>query len=386
MHGISVTEVTRQNRTIATIATAVIGLVATAPAADAGAFPLDRPVKLTNLPATIALAGATGTLKLALEAIADQVRCPVIVVRVAPGADAEATALNVIGTDVGGVKTGMQALLAAEAQAGVRPRILGAPGLDNAAVKTQLALVAKKLRAMAYGRADGTTIAEVIEGRAAFTQRELMLIHPDFLAPVGVLGATGTSYAVARALGLRALIDQEMGWNKTLSNVPVTGVVGLTSDIGFDLQDPDSDAAQLNAAHVTTIVRINGALRFWGNRTCAADDSDFLFESATRTAQILADTMANGLIDYLDKPLTPSLARDIVEDINEKFRKLVRANFLLGARAYFDPDRNPTDDLKLGKLKISYVYTPTPPLEDLGLLQEISDEYLADFASLVAGA
>lgn len=386
MHGISVTEVTRQNRTIATIATAVIGLVATAPAADAGAFPLDRPVKLTNLPAAIALAGATGTLKLALEAIADQVRCPVIVVRVAPGADAEATALNVIGTDVGGVKTGMQALLAAEAQTGVRPRILGAPGLDNAAVKTQLALIAKKLRAMAYGRADGATIAEVIEGRAAFTQRELMLIHPDFLAPVGVLGATGTSYAVARALGLRALIDQEMGWNKTLSNVPVTGVVGLTSDIGFDLQDPDSDAAQLNAAHVTTIVRINGALRFWGNRTCAADDSDFLFESATRTAQILADTMANGLIDYLDKPLTPSLARDIVEDINEKFRKLVRANFLLGARAYFDPDRNPTGDLKLGKLKISYVYTPTPPLEDLGLLQEISDEYLADFASLVAGA
>lgn len=386
MHGISVTEVTRQNRTIATIATAVIGLVATAPAADAGAFPLDRPVKLTNLPAAMALAGATGTLKLALEAIADQVRCPVIVVRVAPGADAEATALNVIGTDVGGVKTGMQALLAAEAQAGVRPRILGAPGLDNAAVKTQLALIAKKLRAMAYGRADGATITEVIEGRAAFTQRELMLIHPDFLAPVGVLGATGTSYAVARALGLRALIDQEMGWNKTLSNVPVTGVVGLTSDIGFDLQDPDSDAAQLNAAHITTIVRINGALRFWGNRTCAADDSDFLFESATRTAQILADTMANGLIDYLDKPLTPSLARDIVEDINEKFRKLVRANFLLGARAYFDPDRNPTDDLKLGKLKISYVYTPTPPLEDLGLLQEISDEYLADFASLVAGA
>ena len=386
MHGISVTEVTRQNRTIATIATAVIGLVATAPAADAGAFPLDRPVKLTNLPAAIALAGATGTLKLALEAIADQVRCPVIVVRVAPGADAEATALNVIGTDVGGVKTGMQALLAAEAQTGVRPRILGAPGLDNAAVKTQLALVAKKLRAMAYGRADGATIAEVIDGRAAFTQRELMLIHPDFLAPVGVLGATGTSYAVARALGLRALIDQEMGWNKTLSNVPVTGVVGLTSDIGFDLQDPDSDAAQLNAAHVTTIVRINGALRFWGNRTCAADDSDFLFESATRTAQILADTMANGLIDYLDKPLTPSLARDIVEDINEKFRKLVRANFLLGARAYFDPDRNPTGDLKLGKLKISYIYTPTPPLEDLGLLQEISDEYLADFASLVAGA
>ncbi|WCM29202.1 phage tail sheath subtilisin-like domain-containing protein [Sphingomonas sp. QA11] len=386
MHGISVTEVASQKRNIATIATAVIGLVATGPAADAGKFPLDKPVNITNLPAAIALAGATGTLKGALEAIADQVRCPIIVVRVAPGADAEATALKVIGTDAAGVKTGMQALLAAEAQTGLRPRIIGAPGLDGEAVKTQLAIVARKLRAMAYGRADGASIDDVIEGRDAFTQRELMLIHPDFLAPVGVLGATGTSFAVARALGLRARIDQEMGWNKTLSNVPVAGVVGLTSDIGFDLQDPDSDAAQLNAAHVTTMVRINGALRFWGNRTCADADSDFVFESATRTAQILADTMANGLIEYIDKPLTPSLARDIVEDINEKFRKLSRAGFLLGARAYFDPDKNPTEDLKLGKLKISYVYTPTPPLEDLGLLQEISDEYLADFAQLVASA
>ncbi|CAN5694629.1 phage tail sheath protein [soil metagenome] len=386
MHGISVTEVTRQNRNIATIATAVIGLVASGPAADAAKFPLDKPVLLTNLPAALALAGDTGTLKLALEAIADQVRCPVIVVRIAPGADDDATALKVIGTDVAGVKTGMQALLAAEAQTGLRPRIIGAPGLDAGPIKTQLAIVARKLRAMAYGRADGATIAEVTDGRDDFDQRELMLIHPDFLSPVGVLGATGTSFAVARALGMRARIDQEMGWNKTLSNVPVSGVVGLTSDVGFDLQDPDSDANQLNAAHVTTIVRINGALRFWGNRTCAPAESDFLFESATRTAQILADTMANGLIEYIDKPLTPSLARDIVEDINEKFRKLTRAGYLLGARAYFDPDKNPVDDLKLGKLKISYVYTPTPPLEDLGLLQEISDEYLADFAQLVAGA
>ncbi len=38
LHGINVREVTRQQRSIATVATAVIGLVATAPAADAAAF------------------------------------------------------------------------------------------------------------------------------------------------------------------------------------------------------------------------------------------------------------------------------------------------------------------------------------------------------------
>ncbi len=385
-HGIDVTEVANQSTSIATIATAVIGLVATGPAADAALFPLNKPVLVANLLTAIAAAGNTGTLKSTLRAIADNVRAPVIVVRVAPGNDADATNLAVIGTDTNGVKTGMQALLAAQAQTGNRPRIIGAPGLDTQPVATQLAIVAAKLRAMAYARAVGATIEEAIDYRSNFEARELMLLYPDFLAPTDVLGNTGPSSAVAHALGMRAKIDQEQGWHKTLSNVPVTGVVGLTADIGFDIQDADCDANTLNAAGITTIVRINGDLRFWGNRTCADDSSDFSFESATRAAQILADTMAEGMIWAIDKPLTPSLSRDIVERINKKGRQFKNAGQLLGFNAWFDPDKNPTENLKQGILKISYRYTPTPPLERLGLQQEITDDYLADFAALAAGA
>jgi phage tail sheath protein FI len=213
-----------------------------------------------------------------------------------------------------------------------------------------------------------------------------MLLNPDFLAPEGVQGGTATSFAAARALGLRARIDQVQGWHKTLSNVPVDGVVGTTRDVRFDLQDPDCEANLLNAQSITTIVPINGDLRFWGSRTCAPQDSDFTFESATRTAQILADTIATGLIWAIDKPLTPSLSRDIVEEINEKFRKLKRAGQILGAVAYFDGDRNTVATLKQGQLTIGYRYTPVPPLEHLSLRQEITDEYLADFAALVKAA
>lgn len=385
-HGIDVTEVANQSTSIATIATAVIGLVATGPAADAAMFPLNKPVLVANLLTAIAAAGNTGTLKSTLRAIADNVRAPVIVVRVAPGNDADATNLAVIGTDTNGVKTGMQALLAAQAQTGYRPRIIGAPGLDTQPVATQLAIVAAKLRAMAYARAVGATIEEAIDYRSNFEARELMLLYPDFLAPTDVLGNTGPSSAVAHALGMRAKIDQEQGWHKTLSNVPVTGVVGITADIGFDIQDADCDANTLNAAGITTIVRINGDLRFWGNRTCADDSSDFSFESATRAAQILADTMAEGMIWAIDKPLTPSLSRDIVERINKKGRQFKLAGQLLGFNAWFDPEKNPTANLKQGILKISYRYTPTPPLERLGLQQEITGDYLADFAALAAGA
>jgi phage tail sheath protein FI len=383
-HGISVTEVPGSTRTIATVATAIIGLVATAPAADADVFPLNTPVKVTVLGDAIAAAGETGTLKGALQAIADQVRATVVVVRVAPGADAAATAVAVIGDDANGIKTGMQALLAAEAQIGVRPRIIGAPGLDSENVAKALATVAKRLRAMAYAGAVGATRQAVAAYRAKFTERELMLIWPDFTAPLGVAGADVPSFAVARALGLRAAIDQTQGWHKTLSNVPVAGVDGLTKDVQFDIQDPDCDANILNAAQVTTIVRLNGELRFWGNRTCAEPASEFTFESATRTAQILGDSIAAGMLWAMDKPLTPSLARDIVEEINEKFRALKRDGKILGAVAEFRADKNPVASLKGGQLVISYRYTPVPPLEHLGLEQEISDEFLADFAALVA--
>ncbi|MDF2496059.1 phage tail sheath subtilisin-like domain-containing protein [Sphingomonas sp.] len=383
-HGISVTEVPGSRRTIATVATAVIGLVATAPAADAAVFPLDTPVKVTVLGDAIAAAGATGTLRAALEAIADQVRTTVVVVRVAPGADAEATEAAVIGADVNGVKTGLQALLAAEAQIGVRPRIIGAPGLDTEDVAEALADVAKRLRAMAYAAAIGADRQQVAAYRANFDQRELMLIWPDFTAPLGLNGADVPSFAVARALGLRAAIDQTQGWHKTLSNVPVAGVDGLTKDVQFDIQDPDCDANILNAAQVTTIVRLAGELRFWGNRTCADPASAFTFESATRTAQILADSIVAGMLWAMDKPLTPSLAKDIVEEINAKFRELKREGKILGAVAEFRADKNPVDTLKQGKLLISYRYTPVPPLEHLAFEQEISDEFFADFAALVA--
>lgn len=68
---------------------------------------------------------------------------------------------------------------------------------------------------------------------------------------------------------------------------------------------------------MTTLIRRDG-FRFWGSRTCS-DDPLFAFESYTRTAQVLADTMAEGQMWAIDKPLTPSLARDIVETISKNY-------------------------------------------------------------------
>ena len=187
-------------------------------------------------------------------------------------------------------------------------------------------------------------------------------------------------------MGARAAIDATQGWHKTLSNVALNDLDGLTDDVTFDLQDETCDANVLNASELVTIVRIGGDLRFWGNRTCAVKDSDFAFEGAVRTAQILADSIATGLVWALDKPLVPSLVKDIVEQVNELFRVEKRAGRILGAVASFDAAKNQVESLKAGKLTIGFRYTPVPPLENLGIEQEITTEFLLDFAALSVAA
>ena len=379
-HGVRVHELNEGTRPIRTVSTAVIGLIATGSDADTTAFPLDKPVLITNIQAAIGNAGTQGTLARSLQAIVDQTNAVVVVVRVDQKTDEAEQTTAVIGGTVNGKYTGMKALLTAEQHLGVKPRILGAPGLDTAAVTASLGGIAEKLRAFNYVSAHGCeTKEEAVAYRDAIGSRETMIIWPDFLGWDTVTSSTKTFEASARALGLRAKIDNDIGWHKTLSNVPVNGVTGISKDVFWQLQSMDTDAGYLNSNEVTTLIQSSG-LRFWGSRTCT-DDPLFAFENSTRTSQVLSDTMAEGHMWAVDKPLHPSLARDIVEGINAKFRDLKTQGYIIDGECWFDDSVNSKETLKSGRLILDYDYTPVPPLEDLTLRQRITDKYLADFAS-----
>ena len=382
-HGLRVVEINEGTRPIRTIATAVQGLIATAEDADATVFPLNTAVLITNTQAAVAKAGTNGTLKTALQAMANQANSICVVVRVAAAEDEAAQTANVIGTvDATGKYTGAKALLLAKAKLGVQPRIIGAPGLDTQAVATELATIAKKLRAFAYVYAWGCeTKEEVVAYRDAFAARELMVIWPNFVAFNVDTAQTETVPAVAVAMGLRAKIDNEIGWHKTLSNVAVNGVTGIDADVTWDLQDPATDAGYLNSNEITTLIQHDG-FRFWGSRTCS-DDPLFAFENYTRTAQIMADTIAEAHMWAIDKPMHGSLVNDMLEGIKAKQREWTRLGYMMGGDAWSDPELNSKDTLKAGKLYIDYDYTPVPPLEDLTFRQRITDSYLADFASTI---
>lgn len=384
MHGISIIESATGARTIRQTSLAVIGLVATATAAAGApaaaldaAFPLNTPVLITDVDAATGNAGTGGTLKAALEAIGDQTSPVVVVVRVAEGIDQAATDANVIGATTGNSYTGIQALLAAQSVVGVRPRILGAPGLDTQDVTAELVVAAKKLRAMVYAAAIGDDVAEVILYRDNFGDRELMLIWPD-------TSDDDPGDAIARALGLRAMIDEQQGWHKTLSNVTIGGVTRLTKDVHFDLQDESTAAGLLNAAQVTTLIR-NEGFRFWGNRTCASEQRpEFSFESAVRTSHALQDMILSAVAPFMDQPMTVGLIKDLLETVNAQLRQLAVEGRIIGALAYYDPSKNSPAQLAAGRPTISLKYTPAAPLENPIIELINTAEFYEGFAQQLA--
>ncbi len=244
-HGARVRENTDLQTAINDIDSTVIGLVAVAEDADPATFPLNTPVLVTRVISVLGKAGKTGSLYKSLKAISDQVSTRVIVVRVAEAEIGEGkptqSQLIIGGTQADGSYTGMFAFLTAEQKTGYRPRILGIPEYDTAEVTAQLRVIAKQLRAFSYSYCDGCdTIAEAKTYRETFAEREGMLIWPNFIAYNPLTGVNEEFPAVAYALGLRALIDSEQGWHKSLSNVPVKNVLGISKDVFWALQAEDS--------------------------------------------------------------------------------------------------------------------------------------------------
>ena len=381
-HGITANEYTEGVRSISDISTAIIGMVCTAEDADAKVFPLNTPIFATSAYDLLAKAGTKGTLAKSLDAIVDQADAQVVIVRVAESKNAEEQKANVSGTAEGGNYTGLKALRRAKAVTGHTPKILGVPELDSQDVLTELVGVAQATRAFAYGSAGGNPdITEVGNYRKNFGQRELMLIDNEFMAFDPTTKKTETAATIARILGARAKLDKNVGWHKSISNTEINGVSGLKFARSFDLLDKNCDANTLNNKDVTTLIREDG-FRVWGNRTCT-NDSMMAFEVATRTAQIIQETIASAFMWALDKPMHPSLMEDIIMAINAKLAQYVNKGYILGARVFIDKTLNTSETVQAGQFTISYEFTWVPPLENMVFNQHVTDTFFVNLVDKV---
>ena len=406
MHGVTANEYTHGARAISDIATNIIGIVATGNDADTSAFPLNTPIFSTSVGSLIDRAGSQGTLAKSLDAIHDQADAQIVVVRVADTEDESEKKQNVIN--------GAKQLAKASAYTGFKPKIIGAPELDDADVTAELVVAANALDAFVYASAGGSQdITSLGEYRKGFGQKNLMLIDNDFMAlnPAAVPTATGsqgdisantltavrnilsggavqgqtntvtTDATIARILGARAMLDEKVGPHKSISNTEIQGVSALKYPRSFGLLDINSEANTINNLDVTTLIREKG-FRVWGNRTCSADPI-WAFEPTVRVASVIKETIAESFFWAMDEKMHPSLMIDIINTINAKLAEKVYKGWLLGAQVFIDPKKNEKERVSNGIFAFDYEFTVAPPLENIELNQHVSDQFIVNLTDRV---
>lgn len=381
LHGVEVVQIDDGIRPISTVRSSVIGLVGTAPDADADKFPLDTPVLLTG-PRGGAGLGDAGTLTPALNGIFDQAGAWVVVVRVADDADTAVVQSNVIGgvdSDTGKY-LGLKALLAAESKVHVKPRILIAPGFSHIqAVATEMVSVADQLKAVAPIDGPNTTDAAAIAYENLFGSKRVFVVDPWVTVWDTTTSSEREEPASARVAGLIAKSDQERGFWWSPSNQVMQGITGTTREVDFSLGDSLARANYLNENNVATIIQHDG-YRLWGNRTTSADQK-WAFLSVVRTIDMINESILAAHLWAVDRNITKTYMEDVTEGVNAYIRHLRAVGALLGGRAWADRELNTPDQIAQGKVYFDFEVTPPYPAEHITFRSHLVDTYVEEIFS-----
>ena len=389
LHGIEVLEIDDGTRPIQTVKSGVIGIIGTAPDADAAAFPMNTPVLITGQPRQAAKLGAGGTLKNAMDGIFDQCGAMVVVVRVEEGADEAATLSNIVGDAT--AMTGVHAFLGAQAEVKVTPRILCAPGFmhqrpDAAAnpVVAELSGIASRLRAVVVADGPGGTIEDAVTYREDWGSDRVYVVDPWVKVWDTAGDALAARPASARVAGMIAARDNGRGFWWSPSNQVMNGIVGVSRPVDFSLSDVNSQANYLNEHEVATVIHRDG-YRLWGNRTTSADPL-FAFLSVRRTCDMVYESVEEAMLWAMDRPMSANLVHDIQESVSAYLRHLTNVGALLGGKCWLDEELNAKELLMAGKLYLDFDLEPPSPLEHLVFRAHRENGYYEELISRVQSA
>lgn len=387
LHGVEVVEIDGGSRPIEAVKSSVIGIVGTAPDADAAAFPLNTPVLVAGSrieAAKLDTAGnGEGTLPDAMDGIFDQIGAAVVVIRVEEGVDEAATLANVVGGvhATTGNFEGVHALLGAESVTGFSPRILIAPGfthqrpLDAAnPVIAELQGIAERLRAVIIADGPNTTDDATQTAAGDFGSARIYLADPWHKVSKG--GAVVDMPPSSRIAGIIAKMDVTVGFWASPSNQLINGIVGTSRPVDFKLGDPNSRANLLNENKVATTIRQNG-YRLWGNRTLTAD-TKWHFLCVRRTADIINDSLQRAHLWAVDRGITRDYIGSVAEGVNAFLRDLKTQGAILGGECWADPELNSAANVALGKVYFDFDFTPVYPAEHVTFRSHLVNDYIEE--------
>lgn len=384
LHGIEVVELDDGPRPIRTVKSSVIGLIGTAPEADAKKFPLDTPILIAGRRTEAAGLGKTGTLPAAIDGIFDQCGAMVAMVRVAEGTPEETKSAVIGGVDNDtGKRTGLQAFLDARNAIKVTPRILAAPGFSHElAVGTEMNSLAQRLKAVAIVDGPNTTDAAAISARENYGSDRVYVVDPWVKVWDVIQKKEVVQPASARVAGLISKMDNARGWWWSPSNQVIDGIVGTARGIDFEISDVNCRANHLNEHEVATIVHESG-YRLWGNRSCSKNPKT-AFLCVRRSADMIAESILYAHLWAVDRGITKTYLEDVRDGVRSYIRHLKKVGALIGGDCWVDPEINTPDQIAQGIVYWDYDFTPVYPAEHLVFRSHIVDRYLVDLFPLAA--
>lgn len=384
--GIAITRVEDEARPAVYGDLSTVGIIGTAPDADTAKFPINTPVFLYSDDAVMRTAlGTTGTLGDAVALLHQQlgefqVAARVVVVRVTEGATVDDTITNIVGD---GLTTGLGAFLTAGPSLGYVPRLLCAPGFTSqheAALANPVcaALPAICSRLLAHAVVDGpaTTKAAALAWRETLASDRLIPVDPAVKVLDGTTIVTAPMSPAIVGIAVRRDHEFNGGPFHSWANQQVRGIVGPSRPVAFSLTDGATEGQDLLAANIGILVRgelgvesaaAEGGFVFIGTDNAGSDEL-WRFYNVTRGRDYIHLMFLRTLRSFLGKSnITGNTIEAVKRTMEFALRDLQATGDILGFKVQFDRDLNSPENLRLGKVNISFKAEEAPVLRYLGV-------------------
>lgn len=272
------------------------------------------------------------------------------------------------------VRSGLKCFELAYTLFGFNPKILISPYFSAVtAIVTALAVSAAKYRAVCLADAPAATTPQVaLAGRGPAgainfnTSDPRIILLYCLVKALDGQGVEGLDYYSSYLAGLMAAVDNTEGFHVSPSNHEIKGITGMERLITASLNDPNTEANNLNAAGIVTLFNAFGTgIRAWGNRNASYPSSTKPdnFISIRRTADVIEESIELAQLARLDQPINKATIDSVREDVNLFIRTLVGRGAVVDGSCTYDPNDNPTAELAAGHVTYQYEFMPPPPME-----------------------
>jgi phage tail sheath protein FI len=299
--------------------------------------------------------------------------------------------VTAISSVVGGVNIdtgfyeGVHALMAAEGEVFLKPKILIAPGFTQyVPVTAEMLGIADELLAVIVADGPNTNNQDAIRFRREFGDKRVYVIDPWVKFWNTDIDGYDQQPSSARVAGVINKVDNrsdgiKRGWWTSPSNELINGITGIARPIP-KTGGENSVANYLNSNEVAVICGAeDGGYHLWGNRTCSSDPL-YWFINSVRTDDMIQESLTQAMRWAIDLNITTAFFEEVTARVNSFCRNLENIGAIkLGKNqnpCWVDPNLNTPDQMMLGKAVINFDYDRFYPCEHLTIQRYINHDYL----------